>query len=79
MKSFGDLLKELGFNPNAPESVQKAFFQHLAQQAESVQRPQPQDLGPAKIQPTPKKNEQLTIDFDSVGTIDCIYNNKKVS
>ena len=72
MKSFGEILKELGFNENAPESVQKAFFQHLAQQAEFVRKP---DQGPAQQ----KKNEQLSLDFDSVDSIVCTYNNKKVS
>lgn len=68
MKSFGEILKELGFNENAPESVQKAFFKHLAQQAV-------QDCRPIQA----KKNEQLSLDFDAVDAIVCTYNNKKVS
>lgn len=81
MKSFGDLLKELGFNPNAPESVQKAFFTHLAKEAETLKQQnqtlvQP-DLGPAK-KPELTKGEQLTMDFGAVDSIVCTYN-KKVS
>lgn len=79
MKSFGDILIELGFNPNAPEAVQKAFFQHLANHAAGLEkRTPPPDQGPAN-KPIQQKNEQLTMDFDAVGSIDCIRNNKKVS
>ncbi len=75
MKSFGEILKELGFNENAPESVQKAFFKHLAQQANLTKKPV------VTIQPDQghKKSEQLTLDFDSVDSIVCNYKNKKVS
>jgi hypothetical protein len=34
MRRFGDLLKDLGFNPNAPLATQKAFFRHLVKHAE---------------------------------------------
>lgn len=69
MKSFGEILKELGFNENAPESVQKAFFQHLAQQAQAP-RPAPHQQKP---------EQQLSLDLDSTDAIVCTYNNKKVS
>lgn len=76
MKSFGEILKEMGFNENAPESVQKALFQHLAAQAEVTKRViSLPDQGPAIT----KKSEQLSLDFDSVDSIVCNYTNKKVS
>jgi hypothetical protein len=34
MKSAAQILKELGFNPDSSMGAQKAFFKHLAQQAE---------------------------------------------
>ena len=71
MKSFGELLKEMGFNPDAPEGVQKAFFQHLAQQAQS-----PAPIKPIANANEPQKNQQLSLDFDSVDSIVCNYSNK---
>ena len=81
MKSFGEIMKELGFNENAPESVQKAFFQHMAQQAENLKPRTPiTDQGPAPTKLIePKKNEQLSMDFAAVDSIVCTYKNKKVS
>lgn len=76
MKSFGEILKELGFNENAPESVQKAFFQHLAQQSLITQKPNPPANSPA---PQQKSEQQLSLDLDSTDAIVCTYNNKKVS
>lgn len=34
MRRFGDLLKDLGFNPDAPVTTQKALFRHLAKHAD---------------------------------------------
>lgn len=81
MKSFGEIMKELGFNENAPEGVQKAFFQHLAQQAENLKPRAPLvDQSPASTKPIEtKKSEQLTMDFTAVDSIVCTYKNKKVS
>lgn len=36
MRPIGDILKELGFNKEAPLETQKAFFRHLVQHAETV-------------------------------------------
>jgi len=36
MRPIGDILKELGFNKDAPLGTQKAFFRHLVQHAETV-------------------------------------------
>ena len=36
MRPIGELLKELGFNKEAPLGTQKAFFRHLVQHAEMV-------------------------------------------
>lgn len=39
MKSVGEILRELGFNPNAPLETQKAFLRHLVRTAESPKVP----------------------------------------
>ncbi len=36
MRPVGEILKELGFNEEAPLGTQKAFFRHLVQHAETV-------------------------------------------
>ncbi|MFZ3230084.1 MAG: hypothetical protein WA160_07760 [Pseudobdellovibrio sp.] len=33
MKKIGDLMKEIGFNPNASDSVKEAFIKHLIKQS----------------------------------------------
>lgn len=35
MKSFGEIMKELGFNPEASLETQKAFFKHMALRADA--------------------------------------------
>ena len=57
MKSIGELMKELGFNPEGSESVQRAFIKNLIQAAnESRVQPTPIHVG----QPKPI---QLEFDF----------------
>lgn len=36
MKKFGQLMNEMGFNKNAPESVKEAFIKHLIHASEGV-------------------------------------------
>ncbi len=36
MKKLGDLMKELGFNPESPVSAQEAFIKHLIRDAYGV-------------------------------------------
>jgi hypothetical protein len=60
MKSSGDILRELGFNKEAPRDTQKAFLKHLLQAA---------GIKPLNIQEDlktqlPKKGEQLAFSFD---------------
>lgn len=64
MKSAGEILKALGFNPNAPMETQKAFFKHLAQNADpkllkSEEKPETKAV--------PAAYEQLEFSF-SAGT-----------
>ncbi len=37
MKKLGDLMKELGFNPNAPQGAQEAFLRNLIREAYGVE------------------------------------------
>lgn len=39
MRQIGELLKELGFNKDAPLETQKAFLKHLVKAAELPKRP----------------------------------------
>lgn len=41
MKKIGELMKEIGFNPHASESVKEAFIKHLIKQStgSNVQTP----------------------------------------
>ncbi|MCB0364203.1 MAG: hypothetical protein H6624_13885 [Bdellovibrionaceae bacterium] len=70
MRHIGELLKELGFNPDSPLGTQKAFVRHLIQQANRMEQaptklPQPSPSDSAKeAQPEPKKFEQLSFNFD---------------
>jgi hypothetical protein len=59
MRSFGELMKELGFNPEASEDVQRAFLKHLAKASAEQVTPEPKVM-------TKKKNapEQLEFKFE---------------
>lgn len=60
MKSIGEMMKEMGFNPNAPLETQKAFFKHLIQDADSKQAKRQE-----KVETSIKdKPAQLEFDFD---------------
>lgn len=63
MRSIGELLAELGFNPDSSTDVQKAFFKHLVKSAE--------DNMPMKPMVTPQtamkgiaKNEPQQLEFN---------------
>ncbi len=58
MRSFGELLKELGFNADASEDAQKAFFKHLVKAAE-VPLPTPPVVPKKKSEP-----QQMEFQFD---------------
>jgi hypothetical protein len=63
MKSVKEILKDLGFNPEAPASTSKAFLRHLAEaaqmdKAEIIEA----DFG------RPSANEQLSFDENLLGS-----------
>ena len=60
MKSAGEILKDLGFNPEASMETQKAFFKHLAQMADSKTL-----KTQAKQQTQISKGTQLEFDLNS--------------
>ncbi len=75
MKSVGDILKDLGFNKDAPQNAQIAFFRHLI--SATCQSPvidfnseRPQHVGPKKdkkLMSDKKQGEQLEFDFLKTG------------
>ena len=58
MKSIGTLLKEMGFNADAPLETQKAFFKHLVQDAEAKQAKR------EKISETKEEELPAQMEFD---------------
>ena len=73
MKKIGDLMKEIGFNPNASDSVKEAFIKHLikASTGAQVQTPSEKKIiseNPQKIVSLNKKDSfslpaQMAFDF----------------
>lgn len=61
MQRIGDLLKELGFNKDAPLETQKAFVKHLIQAAERPTQPIPQE----KVETVTEKLPPTQLSFDS--------------
>lgn len=61
MHKVGDLLRELGFNKDAPMETQKAFFRHLVAKAE-LPREAPKAAPPSKEEPA-----QLSFDPKILG------------
>lgn len=66
MHKVGDLLKELGFNKDAPIETQKAFLRHLVAKAEAP-RQQPEPLAVDK--PAAEEPVQLSFDLARAGTL----------
>lgn len=65
MRRIGDLMKEMGFNKDAPLETQKAFIRHLIQAANGaapVSENSKQNLKPVS------EGEQLSFDPDILGT-----------
>lgn len=71
MKKIGDLMKELGFNPNASTSAQEAFVKHLIKASYGANTVTPSEK--KEIQENPqkivslKKHEaftQMSFDFE---------------
>lgn len=70
MKKVGQLMKDMGFNPNSSDSAKEAFIKYLIKQSAgvSVQTPSEKKViqeNPEKIVHFPK---QLTFDFDETET-----------
>ena len=56
MRKAGEILKELGFNKDAPLETQKAFFRHLVAKAEI-----PREVNTSHLSATvSKKSESVT-------------------
>lgn len=63
MKRIGQLMEEIGFRKDAPESVKKAFLEHLFQQASGVPVDQKNLSLPEKEQQHSVPPVQLAFDF----------------
>ncbi|MBY0553237.1 hypothetical protein K2P97_01830 [bacterium] len=66
MKKVGQLMKDMGFNPNSSDSAKEAFIKYLIKQSAGVNVQTPSEKkaiqeNPEKIVHFPK---QLTFDFD---------------
>jgi hypothetical protein len=65
MRRIDELMKELGFNKEAPESIQKAFIQHLIKVANESEKAavhtEQQNLLTCKTLP----GEQLSFDIEN--------------
>ena len=59
MKKIGDLMMEMGFNKNAPQSSKEAFLKHLIKTTTGVNYETQSD------KKTNTKSEQLSFDFES--------------
>lgn len=62
MRKFGDLLKDLGFNPESPLETQKAFFRHLVRAADQTSKEISDSVRPISI--PPQEPTQLSFDPD---------------
>lgn len=66
MKKIGDLMKELGFNKEAPDSVKEAFIKHLIKASAGVNTITPSEKNTIKNSPNVSAlafPEQLSFDF----------------
>jgi hypothetical protein len=61
MRRIGDLMKDLGFNKDAPEETAKAFIRHLVEAAKvtEIQR---------KSRPVAQETHQLSFDLEQTQT-----------
>lgn len=66
MRSIGELLAEMGFNPESSTEVQKAFFKHLVKSAEENAPMKPVVATPPAPRPqavTKAEPQQLEFNF----------------
>jgi hypothetical protein len=82
MKKLGDLMKELGFNPESPVSAQEAFIKHLIREAYGVDVETPterRDRAPLKpkskvSEPTgSQKEKQMSFDIRDLVPADNLF------
>lgn len=79
MKKASDLMKEMGFNKDAPLATQEAFIKHLIKAATGANVITPTEKkiiqeNPDKIVQFPK---QLTFDFADEESLDILKKSKK--
>lgn len=72
MRSGGEILKELGFNEEAPLATQKAFFRYLVQHAETVRLQNsrvPDEKSETQKQNLTETSTQLSFDPKILGLV----------
>ncbi|MCJ8276699.1 MAG: hypothetical protein HRT44_13720 [Bdellovibrionales bacterium] len=69
MKKMGDIMKELGFNPEGSDEVKKAFIKNLIQQAQVTEFSRQQEK---------KKNEPKDKEADKFEQLD-LFSMTKIS
>ncbi len=82
MKKMGDLMKDMGFNPNSSTSAQEAFIKHLIKAAHGVDVMTPSEKkiiqnNPQKIislKSLANQNQQMAFDFEGA---EPLFPNKK--
>lgn len=81
MKKIDELMKELGFTQNAPQSAKEAFIKHLIKASTGVNLPTPSEKEAIKASPdkvfTLSAPQQLSFDF--VETNSTVKHKKAVS
>lgn len=68
MKKISELMQEIGFNKNAPDSVKEAFIKHLIKSSTGVNVTTPSEAreireNPNKIVALKNTPQQLSFDF----------------
>ncbi len=69
MKKIGDLMSEMGFREEAPQSAKEAFLKHLIRAAENVHVTAPfekKEIEKNNIPQIPAFEIQLSFDFNEV-------------
>lgn len=64
MKKVGDIMKELGFNPQASEGTKRAFVKNLIQQQSPTEKITSSDSKTIEAESKLINQEQLSFNFD---------------
>ncbi len=67
MRRMGDLMKDLGFNAEAPVETQKAFIRHLIRVANGQTPREPSPIQAARPAHEPAAEVQLSFDPEILG------------